>query len=56
MTTQGCSGTRAVVSEHIAFRVSHHVGTLENISFAAQWLACTSPCQRFADILTGVCA
>jgi hypothetical protein len=25
-------------------------------SFAAQWLAYTYPCRRFADILTNVCA
>jgi hypothetical protein len=27
------------------------VGTRKEISFAAQWLACTYPCRRFADTL-----
>ena len=25
-------------------------------AFAVQWLACTLPCRRFADILTDACA
>ena len=28
------------------------VGTRRQFSIAAQWLACTFPCRRFADILT----
>jgi hypothetical protein len=28
------------------------VGTRKEISFAAQWLACTHPCRRFAGTLT----
>jgi len=27
------------------------IGTPDYIAFAAQYLACTLPCQRFADIL-----
>src|SRR6516162_7661318 len=32
------------------------VGTRDQFSIAAQWLACTSPCRRFADILADICA
>ena len=28
----------------------------EPVSIAAQWLACTFPCRRFADILADACA
>jgi hypothetical protein len=51
-TTQGRRGTRVSVSNRVAFRVSYRVGTLGNITFAAQWLACTIPCRRFTDALT----
>ena len=36
----------------IAFRWIDGVGTRDKISFAAQWLACMLPCQRFAHSLT----
>jgi hypothetical protein len=32
------------------------VGTPGKITLAAQWLACTIPCRRFADILADTCA
>ena len=32
------------------------VGTRNQFSIAAQWLACTFPCRRFADILADACA
>jgi hypothetical protein len=32
------------------------IGTPDYIAFAAQYLACTPPCQRFADALAGICA
>jgi hypothetical protein len=51
-TTQGRLDTRAEVSDHVAFRDTYGVGTLSKITFAAQWLACTIPCRRFADTLT----
>ena len=51
-TTQGRSDTRADVSVRVAFRDTYSVGTLRDITFAAQWLACTLPCRRFTDILT----
>ena len=41
---------------HIAFRYTDSVGTRNQFSIAAQWLACTFPCRRFADILANACA
>ncbi len=41
---------------HVAFRYTDSVGTRNQFSIAAQWLACTSPCRRFADILAEACA
>ena len=32
------------------------VGTRNQFSIAAQWLACTFPCRRFANILADACA
>jgi hypothetical protein len=55
-TTQGRPGSRADASDRVAFRQTYGVGTLRNITFAAQWLAYTLPCRRFADILTDACA
>ena len=40
----------------VAFRYTDSVGTRNQFSIAAQWLACTSPCRRFADILADTCA
>jgi len=37
----------------VAFRQQNDVGTRDEGTFAAQWLACALPCQRFADALTG---
>jgi len=39
------------VSIRVAFRSTYGVGTPDKITYAAQWLACTIPCRRFADIL-----
>jgi hypothetical protein len=50
-TTQGRSDTRDDAPYRLAFRVSYRVGTLSKITFAAQWLAYTLPCRRFAVIL-----
>jgi len=55
-TTQGRLDTCAGVSDPVAFRETYLVGTLFNITFAAQWLAYTLPCRRFADILADACA
>ena len=41
---------------HIAFHYTDSVGTRNHFSIAAQWLACTLPCRRFADILADACA
>jgi hypothetical protein len=41
---------------HVAFRYTGSVGTRDQFSIAAQWLACTSPCRRFAGILADACA
>ena len=40
----------------VAFRYTDSVGTQDQFSIAAQWLACTFPYRRFADILAGACA
>ena len=32
----------------VAFHHLNGVGTQNNVSIAAQWLACAYPCQRFA--------
>jgi hypothetical protein len=55
-TTPGCRGARDDAPRHVAFRNLNNVGTRDNNSFAAQWLACTLPCRRFADILADACA
>ena len=50
-TTPGRPGTRARAPVRVAFRDLKRVGTQKMISFAAQWLACTLPCRRFACTL-----
>ncbi|MGA9027670.1 MAG: hypothetical protein WB440_16575 [Steroidobacteraceae bacterium] len=55
MTTQDRSVARDIAASRVAFRLWDSVGILIE-SFAAQWLACTLPCQRFADVLTNACA
>ena len=47
-TTRGQTGTRSSAPVSIAFRFSNSVGTPENVTFVAQWLAYAYPCQRFA--------
>jgi len=34
----------------------NNVGIREKFSYAAQWLACTLPYRRFADLLAEACA
>ncbi len=53
-TTPDRVGTRAIAPTRIAFRPVDGVGVRDKHSFAAQWLACVSPCRRFADTLAGV--
>ena len=55
-TTPGRPGACAGASGHVAFRYTDSVGTRDQFSIAAQWLACTFPCRRFADVLTDACA
>jgi hypothetical protein len=55
-TTPGCPSACVGALEHIAFRYTDSVGTRDQFSIAAQWLACTFPYRRFADILADACA
>jgi hypothetical protein len=55
-TTPGRPSARVVALGHIAFRYTDSVGTRDQFSIAAQWLACTFPYRRFADILADACA
>jgi hypothetical protein len=55
-TTPGRPRAGDSARRRTAFRYTDSVGTREQFSFAAPWLACTYPCRRFADILTDVCA
>src|SRR6516165_7018028 len=50
-TTPGWPSARVGALGHVAFHYTDSVGTRNQFSIAAQWLACTSPCRRFADIL-----
>jgi hypothetical protein len=55
-TTPGWPRARVGALGHIAFHYTDSVGTRNQFSIAAQWLACTFPCRRFADILADACA
>jgi len=55
-TTPGWPSARAGALGHIAFHYTDSVGTRDHFSIAAQWLACTYPRRRFADILADACA
>jgi hypothetical protein len=50
-TTPGHLGARAIAPIRVAFRQRNDVGARDEGTFAAQWLACAIPCQRFADVL-----
>jgi hypothetical protein len=50
-TTQDRSGACDVAPARFAFRKRNNVGVLDEINFAAQWLACMRPCERFAFYL-----
>ena len=56
LTTPGRPGARAGAPARVAFRYRNGVGTRNNRTFAAQWLACTFPCRRFAAALAGCSA
>jgi hypothetical protein len=49
-------GARANALVRVAFRGGNRVGVRDYRTFAAQWLACTIPCRRFADTLAGTAA
>jgi len=55
-TTPGRPNACVGALGHIAFRYTDSVGTRNQFSIAAQWLACTFPCRRFADTLADACA
>jgi hypothetical protein len=52
-TTPGRLCARDIAHIRVAFRHRNDVGAPEEGTFAAQWLACTFPCQCFADALVG---
>jgi hypothetical protein len=53
-TTPGRPGARAVAPVRLAFRQRNSVGTRDEPTFAARWLACAIPCRRFAGALAGI--
>lgn len=55
-TTPGRPSACVDALGHVAFRYTDSVGTRNQFSIAAQWLACTFPYRRFADILADACA
>ena len=55
-TTPGRPSACVTALGDIAFRYTDSVGTRNQFSIAAQWLACTLPYRRFADILADACA
>ena len=55
-TTPGRPSACVTALGDIAFRYTDSVGTRNLFSIAAQWLACTLPYRRFADILADACA
>src|SRR4030088_2332327 len=53
-TTPGPLGAPVIAPIRVAFRPRTDVGTEDEGTFAAQWLAYALPCQRFANTLTGI--
>jgi hypothetical protein len=51
-TTRGRAGARFSAPVRVAFRFDDSVGTPDKVTFVAQWLAYSYPCQRFARCLT----
>ena len=52
-TAPGRPGARVDTPVRIAFRQQNGVGTREEPTFAAQWLAYAIPCRRFVNSLAG---
>src|SRR4051794_15878460 len=48
LATPDRPGARAGALARVAFRFGNSVGIRNYETFAAQWLACTFPCRRFA--------
>ena len=55
-TTPGRLGARVIAPIRVAFRHRNDVGTQDEGTFAARWLAYALPYQRFAVALAGTCA
>src|SRR5215472_12943204 len=55
-TSPGRESVRVGALGYIAVYYTDSLGTGDQFSFAAQWLACTLPYRRFADILADACA
>ena len=55
-TTPDRTAARSSAAVRVAFRLLDSVSIRTNVSFTAQWLACTYPCRRFADVLADACA
>ena len=53
-TAPGRPGARIDAPVRIAFRFQNGVGTRDEPTFAAQWLAYAIPCRRFASTLAGI--
>ena len=53
-TTPGRPGARGHAPVRVAFRQRNSVGTREEPTFAARWLACALPYRRFADLLADI--
>jgi len=53
-TAPGRPGARVNAPVRIAFRQRNSVGTRDEPTFAAQWLAYAIPCRRFASTLAGI--
>ena len=53
-TTPGRLGARVIAPIRVAFRHRNDVGTQDEGTFAAQWLAYALPGQRFANTLAGI--
>jgi len=51
-TTRGRHGSRIIDTGRVAFCGTENIGT-PNLSYAAQYLACALPCERFTSDLAG---
>ena len=51
-TTRGQRASCDIDARHVAFCGTENIGT-PNLSYAAQYLACALPCERFTSALAG---